>query len=79
MTGLATLYDYTKKSPYQDDLVGEFLNFPEIKKAFGVKETINYEICKWREKQKVRESVDRKHGFSIDCESSWFVDVSNED
>lgn len=47
MTGLATLYDYTRKVPYQDDLVGEFLNFPEAKKALGVKvnESFVYELC----------------------------------
>ncbi|WVZ25727.1 hypothetical protein V8G54_004271 [Vigna mungo] len=45
MTGLATLYDYTRKTPYEDDLVERFLNIPEVKKALGVKESFVYEIC----------------------------------
>ncbi|TKY59029.1 Serine carboxypeptidase 50 [Spatholobus suberectus] len=45
MTGLATLYDYTKKVPYQDDLVEKFLNIAEVKKALGVNESFVYELC----------------------------------
>ncbi|XP_014510754.1 serine carboxypeptidase-like 50 [Vigna radiata var. radiata] len=45
MTGLATLYDYTRKTPYEDDLVERFLNIPEVKKTLGVKESFVYEIC----------------------------------
>ena len=45
MTGLATLYDYTRKIPYEDDLVERFLNIAEVKKALGVNESFVYEIC----------------------------------
>ncbi|KAK7400757.1 hypothetical protein VNO78_12061 [Psophocarpus tetragonolobus] len=45
MTGLATLYDYTKKAPYEDDLVEKFLNIAEVKRALGVNESFVYEIC----------------------------------
>ncbi|RDX86935.1 Serine carboxypeptidase-like 50, partial [Mucuna pruriens] len=45
MTGLATLYDYTRKAPYQDDLVEQFLNIAEVKKALGVNESFVYEEC----------------------------------
>ncbi|MED6207316.1 hypothetical protein PIB30_034638 [Stylosanthes scabra] len=42
MSGLATLYDYTKKDQpanYQD-LVNQFLNMAEVKEALGVKESL---------------------------------------
>ncbi|KAK8472027.1 hypothetical protein PHAVU_002G094600 [Phaseolus vulgaris] len=45
MTGLATLYDYTRKRPYEDDLVEGLLNIGEVKKALGVNESFVYEIC----------------------------------
>ncbi|KAJ1385205.1 Serine carboxypeptidase, serine active site [Sesbania bispinosa] len=47
MTGLATLYDYTRKIPYEDDLVAQFLNLPEVRKALGVtvNESFVYEVC----------------------------------
>ncbi|CAK8577420.1 unnamed protein product [Lathyrus sativus] len=47
MTGLATLYDYSRKVPYEDDLVEKFLNIAEVKKALGVNvdELFVYEIC----------------------------------
>ncbi|CAJ1939589.1 unnamed protein product [Sphenostylis stenocarpa] len=45
MTGLATLYDYTRKAPYMDDLVEQFLNIAEVKKALGINESFVYEIC----------------------------------
>ncbi|XP_058735391.1 serine carboxypeptidase-like 50 [Vicia villosa] len=47
MTGLATLYDYSRKVPYEDDLVEKFLNIAEVKKALGVNvdESFVYEIC----------------------------------
>ncbi|KAG5076237.1 hypothetical protein JHK82_054932 [Glycine max] len=45
MTGLATLYDYTKKARYQDYLVEKFLNIAKVKKALGVNESFVYELC----------------------------------
>ncbi|XP_028757926.1 serine carboxypeptidase-like 50 [Neltuma alba] len=45
MTGLATLYDYTKKAPYESNLVTEFLKSSEVKKALGVNESAVFEGC----------------------------------
>lgn len=47
MTGLATLYDYSRKVLYEDDLVEKFLNIAEVKKALGVNvnESFVYEVC----------------------------------
>ncbi|KAL5071151.1 hypothetical protein RYX36_022038 [Vicia faba] len=47
MTGLATLYDYSRKVPYGDDLVENFLNMAEVMKALevNVDESFVYEIC----------------------------------
>ncbi|KAM7271872.1 hypothetical protein ACFE04_031086 [Oxalis oulophora] len=45
MTGLATLYDYTRKIPYESDLVANFLQSKEVKKALGVSENIVFEEC----------------------------------
>ncbi|KAK4596826.1 hypothetical protein RGQ29_014739 [Quercus rubra] len=45
MTGLATLYDFTKKVPYKSYLVAKFLQNKEVKKALGVNESIIYEEC----------------------------------
>ncbi|XP_057806085.1 serine carboxypeptidase-like 50 [Salvia miltiorrhiza] len=45
MTGLATLYDFTRLIPYQDDLVAEFLNNVEAKRALGANESMVFELC----------------------------------
>ncbi|KAH7516350.1 serine carboxypeptidase-like 50 [Ziziphus jujuba] len=45
MTGLATLYDYTRKVPYKDYLVKELLDRKEVKKILGAKESVVYEVC----------------------------------
>ncbi|KAL8490565.1 hypothetical protein ACS0TY_022544 [Phlomoides rotata] len=45
MTGLATLYDFRRLTPYQDDIVGEFLNNVEAKRVLGVNESMVYETC----------------------------------
>ncbi|XP_015960139.1 serine carboxypeptidase-like 50 [Arachis duranensis] len=46
VTGLATLFDYTRKKPYGDDVVDKFLNNVEAKKALGVKnESLVFEGC----------------------------------
>ncbi|PNY13110.1 serine carboxypeptidase 50-like protein, partial [Trifolium pratense] len=45
MTGLATLYDYSRKVPYEDDLVQQLLSIAEVKKALGVNESFVYEVC----------------------------------
>ncbi|KAL6571624.1 hypothetical protein OROHE_003267 [Orobanche hederae] len=45
MTGLATLYDFRRLTPYQDNVVAKFLNNVEIKKALGANESLVFEIC----------------------------------
>ncbi|XP_073127036.1 serine carboxypeptidase-like 50 [Henckelia pumila] len=45
ITGLATLYDFRRLIPYQDDVVATFLNNVEVKKALGAKESIVFETC----------------------------------
>ncbi|KAL5553413.1 hypothetical protein UlMin_040814 [Ulmus minor] len=45
MTGLATLYDYTKKFPYRDDMVDELLQIDEAKKVLGAKKSVIFEGC----------------------------------
>ncbi|KAJ4709761.1 Carboxypeptidase [Melia azedarach] len=45
MTGLATLYDYSKRVPYPTDLVTRLLSIEEVKKALGAKESIVFEDC----------------------------------
>ncbi|XP_042756129.1 serine carboxypeptidase-like 50 [Lactuca sativa] len=44
ITGLATLYDFRRHSPY-DSKVEEFLKNPEVKKALGVNESMVFEEC----------------------------------
>jgi vitellogenic carboxypeptidase-like protein len=45
MTGLATLYDFTKKNPYKTGLVTKFLQSKEVKKALGANEDMIFEDC----------------------------------
>jgi vitellogenic carboxypeptidase-like protein len=45
MTGLATLYDFSKKEAYKDEMVEELLQNDDVKKVLGVKGSVVYEIC----------------------------------
>ncbi|KAL2904719.1 Serine carboxypeptidase-like 50 [Bienertia sinuspersici] len=45
MTGLATLYDLTRKIPYEADLVARFLSNSEVKAALGVSKSMVWEEC----------------------------------
>ncbi|KAJ9153107.1 hypothetical protein P3X46_026589 [Hevea brasiliensis] len=45
MTGLATLYDFSKKVPYKTRLVTKFLQSVEVKKKLGAKESIVFDEC----------------------------------
>ncbi|XP_072967651.1 serine carboxypeptidase-like 50 [Typha angustifolia] len=44
-TGLATLYDFTKKKPYQSQMVAMFLNNDEVREALGVAKGVTWEAC----------------------------------
>lgn len=45
VTGLATLYDFRRKSAYHSDWVEKYLKDPEVKKALGVNESMVFEGC----------------------------------
>ena len=45
MTGLATLFDFSKKVPYNSDLVTKFLQNKEVKKVLGANESIVFDEC----------------------------------
>ncbi|VFQ73869.1 unnamed protein product [Cuscuta campestris] len=45
MTGLATLMDFRRQTPYEDALVADFLNNNEIKRVLKAKEAIKFETC----------------------------------
>lgn len=45
MTGLAELFDFTRKYPYATSLVTSLLRMDEVKKAFGAKDTITFDVC----------------------------------
>ena len=45
MSGLATVYDFTQKKPYQTSIPNEFLNKDEVKKALGVNESMVIHDC----------------------------------
>lgn len=45
MTGLATLYNFERLIPYQDELVAKLLANLEVKKALGAKEELVWETC----------------------------------
>lgn len=45
MTGLATLYDFSKKTPYRTDLVTALLGYSEVKKALKANEAIAFGEC----------------------------------
>ncbi|XP_057953225.1 serine carboxypeptidase-like 50 [Malania oleifera] len=45
MTGLATLYDFRRPTPYETKLVTEFLKSRKVKAALGVNETMVWEEC----------------------------------
>lgn len=45
VTGLATLYDLTKKKPYESEMVGVLLNKDEVQKALGVAGGVVWEEC----------------------------------
>ncbi|KAK4342999.1 hypothetical protein RND71_038815 [Anisodus tanguticus] len=45
MTGLATLYDFRRLKPYEDELVAKFLSNVEIKRALKARESISFDVC----------------------------------
>ncbi|KAH7570993.1 hypothetical protein JRO89_XS05G0235300 [Xanthoceras sorbifolium] len=45
MTGLATLYDFSRRVPYKTTLVTKLLRVDEVKKAIGANESIVFDYC----------------------------------
>ncbi|OWM86215.1 serine carboxypeptidase-like 50 [Punica granatum] len=45
MTGLATLYDFTKKVPYRTEWVARLLQSKEVKAALGARASIEFKEC----------------------------------
>ncbi|XP_042500604.1 serine carboxypeptidase-like 50 [Macadamia integrifolia] len=44
-TGLATLYDFRRKTPYQTNIVAEFLNKDKVKTVLGVEKSMVWVEC----------------------------------
>ncbi|XP_023534651.1 serine carboxypeptidase-like 50 isoform X3 [Cucurbita pepo subsp. pepo] len=66
MTGLATLYDYTRKSPYNSELVAEFLSFKEVKRALGVNESMVFEECSDLVGEVLKDDVMKSMRYKVD-------------
>lgn len=45
MTGLATLYDFRRLKPYEDELVAKFLSNVDVKKVLKANESIVFDVC----------------------------------
>ncbi|XP_043693972.1 serine carboxypeptidase-like 50 [Telopea speciosissima] len=45
LTGLATLYDFRRKTPYETETVTAFLNKEQVKKALGVENSLVWVEC----------------------------------
>lgn len=45
MSGLATLYDFRRLTPYPNKVVVRFLNDVGVKRALGVKDNITFSLC----------------------------------
>lgn len=44
VTGLATLFDFTRKTDYPLEMISEFLNNEEVKEAFGVSKDVQFQL-----------------------------------
>ncbi|CAN4117049.1 unnamed protein product [Withania somnifera] len=45
MTGLATLYDFRRLKPYEDELMAKFLSNVEVKRSLKARESIVFDVC----------------------------------
>ncbi|KAL8026063.1 hypothetical protein ABFX02_14G004700 [Erythranthe guttata] len=66
MTGLATLYDFRRLVPYEDDLVAKFLNNVEVKKALGVNESLVFELCSDVVEEVMKEDVMKSVRYMVE-------------
>ncbi|CAN8293387.1 unnamed protein product [Cochlearia groenlandica] len=68
MTGLATLYNTARTSPYRTDLVVDLLNEREAKLVLGVNETVRFEECSYEVEEVMREDVMKSVKFMVEYE-----------
>lgn len=66
MTGLATLYDMTRKTPYESYLVERFLSNPEVKAVLKVNRTIIWEECSDAVSEVLHEDVMKSVKFMVE-------------
>ncbi|KAL3510594.1 hypothetical protein ACH5RR_029995 [Cinchona calisaya] len=66
MTGLATLYDLRRLTPYQSELVAEFLANAEVKKVLGAEENIVFEACSDVVGEALQEDVMKSVRYMVD-------------
>lgn len=66
MTGLATLYDYTKQKPYKDDMVEELLRNDEVRRALGVKGDVVFEVCSDLVGEKLNDDVMKSVKYKVE-------------
>ncbi|XP_072966835.1 serine carboxypeptidase-like 50 [Typha angustifolia] len=65
-TGLATLYDLTKKKPYQTEAVAVFLNNDEVREALGVPKGVTWEECSIEVGAVMHEDVMKSVKFEVE-------------
>lgn len=66
MTGLATLYDLRRKSPYETNIVADFLLKKEVKRALGVNESMVWEECSEVVGEVLHEDVMKSAKFMVE-------------
>lgn len=66
MTGLATLYDFTRKVPYETELIAEFLSSQEVKEALGANMSIAWEECSDAVGEALHEDVMKSVKFMVE-------------
>ena len=66
MTGLATLFDYTKKRPYGIQTVTEFLNHEAVKRVLRTSETASFGGCSEAVHAALREDTMRSVKYAVE-------------
>lgn len=66
MSGLATLYDFRRLTPYPNKVLDVFLNYVEVKKVFGVKESLVFERCSTAVGDALHEDVMKSVRYMVD-------------
>lgn len=66
MSGLATLYDFRRLTPYPNKVVVKFLNNAEVKQALGAKAEIAFELCSGAVADALHEDVMKSVRFMVE-------------